>query len=60
MWHLYNTTARVVVPRQNNDMKHRIYITKKKKKKLDCYAKNFRGKNTSVIHDAMHPIQLLL
>ena len=28
------------------------------KEKLDCY--NYRGKNTSVIHDAVPPIQLLL
>ena len=39
-------------------MKHRIRITKKKK--LDYYAKSYRGKNTSVIHDAIHLIQLLL
>ena len=54
---MFNTKARAVVSRQNNDVKHRICITKEK---LDYYAKSYRDKNTSVIYDTIPLIQLLL
>ena len=49
--------AQAVVLRQNNDVEHRICITKEK---LDCYAKSQRGKNTSVKYEVIPPVQLLL
>ena len=57
MAYMYSTKARAVVSRQNNDVQHRICITKEK---LDYYVKSYRGKNTSVIHEAIPLIQLLL
>ena len=55
--HAYTTKARAIVSRQYNDVKRRICITKEK---LDYNAESYRGKNTSVAHEAKPLIQLLL
>ena len=56
-----STKARTAVSRQNSDVKHKICVNKKKKKKkLDRYAKSYRGENSSVIHDTIPLSSLLL
>ena len=56
--HMYSTKARAEqCSRQNNDVKHIICSTKEK---LDNYAQTITGKNTSIIHDAITLIHLLL